>query len=45
MANDEHVAILTKGVARWNAWRDQNANIRPNLNGADLHEANLSLTC
>jgi hypothetical protein len=24
MANDEHVAILKKGVAAWNAWRDEN---------------------
>ena len=28
MANDEHVAILKKGVAAWNAWRDENPDIR-----------------
>ena len=32
MANDEHVALLKQGVAAWNKWRDENANIRPNLN-------------
>jgi uncharacterized protein YjbI with pentapeptide repeats len=47
MANDEHVAILKKGVAAWNAWRDENPNIPPdltgaNLTGADLTYANLS---
>jgi hypothetical protein len=46
MANDEHVAILKKGVAAWNKWRDENPDIRPdlsnaNLKGADLGEANL----
>jgi hypothetical protein len=47
MANDEHVALLKKGVAAWNAWRDGNPYIRPDLTGArlsraDLREANLS---
>jgi uncharacterized protein YjbI with pentapeptide repeats len=42
MANDEHVAMLKKGVGAWNAWRDENANIRPDLAGASLSEANLS---
>jgi Pentapeptide repeats (8 copies) len=42
MANDDHVALLRKGVATWNAWRDENVNIRPNFNEANLHEANLS---
>ena len=37
MANDEHVAMLKKGVAAWNAWRGQNLDILP-----DLSEANLS---
>jgi hypothetical protein len=27
MANDEHVAILKKGVAAWNKWRDENPDI------------------
>ena len=47
MANDDHIAQLMKGVASWNAWREENATIRPDLSradlhGADLHEANLS---
>ena len=41
MANDEHVAILKKGVAAWNAWRSENLNIRPDLGKADLREAKL----
>jgi uncharacterized protein YjbI with pentapeptide repeats len=46
MANDEHVAILKKGVDAWNAWRDQNGEVLVNLNDAnlsraDLHGANL----
>ena len=46
MANEEHVAQLRKGVASWNAWREENPDIRPdlseaNLSWADLHGANL----
>jgi uncharacterized protein YjbI with pentapeptide repeats len=41
MANDEHVALLKQGVAAWNTWRDENANITPDLSEANLHEANL----
>jgi hypothetical protein len=50
MAKDEHVALLKKGVEAWNAWRDENRNIQPelgnfnqraNLIGADLSGANL----
>jgi hypothetical protein len=33
--------MLKKGVAAWNKWRDENANIRPGLSGADLGLANL----
>ena len=42
MANDEHVAMLKKGVAAWNAWRDENRDIRPDLRGADLTGADLT---
>jgi hypothetical protein len=28
MANDDHIAQLKKGVAAWNAWRDENPEIR-----------------
>jgi uncharacterized protein YjbI with pentapeptide repeats len=41
MANDDHVAILKKGVEVWNAWREANPDIRPDLSGADLIEAYL----
>jgi Pentapeptide repeats (8 copies) len=41
MPNDEHVAILKKGVAAWNAWRDKNPEIVPDLSGADLRRARL----
>ena len=41
MANDEHVALLRKGVDAWNEWRRQNTLIRPDLAGADLSGANL----
>jgi Pentapeptide repeats (8 copies) len=36
MANDQHVAILKQGVGAWNAWRDENPNILPDLSGAVL---------
>jgi TIR domain/Pentapeptide repeats (8 copies) len=42
MANDEHVAILKKGVDAWNAWRAKNLNVRPDLTGAKLIEARLN---
>jgi uncharacterized protein YjbI with pentapeptide repeats len=42
MANDEHVALLKKGVDAWNAWREKNRDICPDLREADLGGANLS---
>ena len=47
MANEEHLAILKKGVGAWYEWRKQHPDIRPdldeaNLHGADLYHANLS---
>jgi hypothetical protein len=36
MANDEHVALLKQGVGAWNAWRNENPDIRPSLDEADL---------
>jgi hypothetical protein len=41
MPNDEHVALLKKGVDAWNAWRDKNSDIRPDLFGANLTGAYL----
>jgi hypothetical protein len=42
MANDEHVALLKQGIDAWNAWRDENAPICPDLGGANLRGADLS---
>jgi hypothetical protein len=41
MPNDEHVALLKRGVAAWNAWRKKNRDIHPNLSGANLSGARL----
>src|SRR5271157_2314699 len=41
MANEEHLAILNKGAAAWNEWREQHPDIRPNLFGATLFRAHL----
>ncbi|MGF1454954.1 MAG: pentapeptide repeat-containing protein [Alphaproteobacteria bacterium] len=37
MANPNHVEILHKGVAAWNAWRQENPDIIPDLNHVDFH--------
>ena len=42
MANEEHLAILKKGVAAWNEWGKQHPDIKPDLFKADLRHANLS---
>jgi hypothetical protein len=42
MANEEHVALLKKGVDAWNAWRHENPNIRPDLIEANLIRAKLN---
>jgi uncharacterized protein YjbI with pentapeptide repeats len=41
MANPDHIALLMKGVNAWNAWRDENRDIRPDLGGAHLTRADL----
>ncbi|MFC2170436.1 toll/interleukin-1 receptor domain-containing protein [Calditrichota bacterium] len=41
MANPEHLAILKKGVKEWNAWREANPDIQPDLNVANLSNADL----
>jgi hypothetical protein len=43
MANLDHVKMLKQGVAAWNAWREKNPDIRPDLRGADLGGANRSI--
>jgi uncharacterized protein YjbI with pentapeptide repeats len=41
MAYKTHIAQLMKGPAAWNAWRQKNPEIRPDLRQADLVKANL----
>lgn len=41
MANPEHVAILNKGVAAWNAWRQSDSYLTPDLSGIKLVSTNL----
>ena len=42
LANEEHLAILKKGVDIWNQWRRENPSIKPELREARLVGANLS---
>jgi hypothetical protein len=41
MANEEHVALLRQAVEVWNAWREENRDVRPDLRRANLRGANL----
>ncbi|TFH25440.1 pentapeptide repeat-containing protein, partial [Candidatus Bathyarchaeota archaeon] len=41
MADENHIAILKKGVDIWNKWRKEKPSIQPDLSGAVLREANL----
>ncbi|MGD9368072.1 MAG: pentapeptide repeat-containing protein [Desulfobacteraceae bacterium] len=43
MANHKHVEMLAKGVTVWNRWRAQDLEIKPNLSGTNLFQADLSL--
>jgi len=36
MANPEHLAIIKQGVERWNEWREEQPNAKPDLSGANL---------
>jgi len=36
MANQEHLDILKQGLEVWNQWREENADIRPDLSDAEL---------
>jgi len=36
MANPEHLAVLKEGVERWNRWRGEVPEVRPDLEAADL---------
>ncbi len=41
MANPKHLKILEQGVEVWNRWREENPDVRPNLEDIDLENANL----
>jgi uncharacterized protein YjbI with pentapeptide repeats len=41
MSDPAHLAILDQGVDAWNAWRQDNPGVRPDLRGANLHDAYL----
>jgi hypothetical protein len=38
MAKDEHVDILRQGVSKWNAWRDKEPSVYPDLSGLDFYD-------
>ncbi|MDH3663121.1 MAG: toll/interleukin-1 receptor domain-containing protein [Alphaproteobacteria bacterium] len=42
MADEEHVALLMKGVRAWNSWRDEGPVRWPDLSGADFSNAKLA---
>ncbi|MDP9310881.1 MAG: hypothetical protein M3R24_08310 [Chloroflexota bacterium] len=39
MANQEHLDIMRQGIKVWNAWRDANLSIMPDLRYAVLVDA------
>ena len=41
MANVEQLKLIKQGVERWNQWREQNANMKPDLSESDLRQAYL----
>jgi TIR domain/Pentapeptide repeats (8 copies) len=41
MANREHLDLLKQGVEVWNKWRKEYPDVRPDLSGADLFDADL----
>jgi hypothetical protein len=42
MANPDHLKTLQQGVHVWNAWREREPSITPDLSGVDLREAILT---
>ena len=42
MANEEHFAILKKGVEVWNQWRKEHPNVQIDLDGVDLRGCTLN---
>jgi uncharacterized protein YjbI with pentapeptide repeats len=42
MANNDHLKIIRQGSVAWNAWREVNSEIRPDLREAELIATNLN---
>jgi uncharacterized protein YjbI with pentapeptide repeats len=42
MANTQHLQLLDQGVEVWNAWREEQHQLQPDLRGADLAGRDLS---
>jgi hypothetical protein len=40
--NEDHLKILQQGVAAWNAWRQKEYSVKPDLRGAKLRSKKLS---
>ena len=43
MANEEHLNIFTEGPDAWDAWRQANPSVIPDLSGADFSGMGLSV--
>jgi hypothetical protein len=43
MTNPDHLNTLRQGVDAWNAWREKEPSITPDLNEAKLRDAYLSV--
>jgi kumamolisin len=41
MPNPDHVAMLRSGIDTWREWRNQNPDIIPDIEGAELRQADL----
>ena len=41
MASEEHLKLIKQGIDIWNAWREKNPEINPDLSQADLRGAKL----
>jgi hypothetical protein len=42
MANPKHLKLLSQGIDRWNAWRNEHRNTFPDLSEANLRKMDLS---
>jgi uncharacterized protein YjbI with pentapeptide repeats len=42
MTTEEHVTLILGGIDAWNTWRQENRQVKPDLQEANLREINLS---